>query len=306
MIPPRGFKAELYPLRHRLRYAFGLSCVTGTLNTALATIVMHTTDIDVVADQIVVNPHNTGFVEETGPICQKMSILDRMRISINFNLTENAHEKRETASGVFTGDGIQSLHFLWRPIFFSFPEKLQATDDDTGTSVETILALTSDDTNEDVVPLTTVDLPATGSSELPQPISNINAVQVFGDYNQTTNLNLEEHVWDEDLFQQALRHFTNKGALKACVGRTRHVTLTKNKPYMNFYMDKFLPRAIRRIVDRTYLGIQVHVPLTTEHGQKYHASTLTANVAHLGTKILALYHEWNSDHWQDMSGTPPT
>ncbi len=86
-------------------------------------------------------------------------------------------------------------------------------------------------------------------------MSTVNAVQVFGDFNMTTNTAMEDHTHDEDELQQALRRFTNKGALKACMGRTRHVTLTKNRPFKNFYLDKFVPKAIRRIVPFTTMMI---------------------------------------------------
>ncbi len=301
LIPPRGFKSELYPLQHKLKYSFGLSFSGDTVNTALATLIMGSTDMDVDPETIQVNPHNTNYEEDLGPLCRQMSIIDKLTLSIKFNMTEWCSPLHETAAGVFTGDDITHITLLWRPIFFSFPEKLNATDDDTGTSVQTLLGLTSDDTNEDVVPLTTNKLPAQGISDLAHPVSTVNAVQVFGDYNQTTNTTMEDHVWDEDLFQNAIRRFTNKGALKACVGRTRFVNLDKKRPWKKFFIRQFVPRAVRRIVDRTYFGIQVHVPLTGDIGQDYHATTPTGAVAHIGVKILCNYHEWNSEHDQDMN-----
>ncbi len=282
MIPPRGFKAEIYPLRHRVIYSFGLSAVTGTMNSAMATLIMHSTDIDVQPVAIVVNPHNANYVEETGPLVQTMSIIDKLNLSIRFNMTSYCNDKRETASGVYSGDGINHIKLLWRPIFFSFPEKLTAADDNTSTTVATILGLTSDDTNKDVVPLTTNKLPVTGSSDLSQPISNVNAVQVYQDYNMTTNLTMEDHPWDETLFQNAIRRYTNKGALKACVGRTRHVNLSKSRPYKSYYISKFVPRSIRRVVDRTFMAIQVYMPLDSDIGQDYSATPGTASQAHVG------------------------
>ncbi len=299
MIPPRGFKAELYPLQHKIKYSFGLSAATATMNTAICPLVMGSTDVDVDPETIQVNPHNTNYEEDNGPLCRQMSIIDKLRLSIRFNMTENCMTG-ETASGVFA-DSLTHLRFLWRPIFFSFPEKLTAADDDTGLTVATTLALTSDDTNEDVVALTTNKLPTGGVLELGQPVSTVNAVQVFGDYNYTTDMTMEDHVWDEDAFQNVLRRGTNKGALKACLGRTRWVNLTSNKPFQNFYIAQFVPRAIRRIVDRTYFAIQVHVPISSDISQDYHANVITGSKAHLGVKIICNYHEWNAEHDQDMT-----
>ncbi len=216
-------------------------------------------------------------------------------------MTENCHDRNETSSGTFTGDSMSSLKFMWRPIFFSFPEKLSAADDDTGTTVAALLGLTSDDTNEDVTAITTNNLPVAGVSDFTHPISTVNQAQVFGDLDLTTDLIMEDHVHDELTLQTALRRFTNKGALKACMGRTRYVTLTKNRPYKNFYIDKFLPRSVRRVVDRTYMAIQVHVPVVGDVEQNYYATTITPAVAHLGVKMVAKYNEWNAEHDQDMS-----
>ncbi len=302
MIPPSGFKSQVYPLRHRIIYSFGLSMKTGTQNSAYATLIMNSNDIANPVDQVVVNPHNTLYESDTGPLCAKMSIIDKLNLSLRFNLTNFANPKNETASGVFTGDGLMNLRFLWRPVFFSFKEKLDAADDDTGTTVETILALTKDATKEDVVPLTTNKLPTGGTSDFAHPISTVYDTQVFGDYNMTTDLTMEDHVWDETLFQDALRRYTNKGALKACVGRTRFVHLTRDRPFKNFYISKFVPRAIRRIMDYTHMGIQIHLPLAADIDQSYITQTLTGSAAHLGCQIICNYHEWNSDHFQDMTG----
>jgi len=299
MIPPSGFTQELYPLNHWIEYSFGLCITADTLNTALCTLVRHTNDIITtgagVPKMIITNPHNTGYVSDAGPAVCKMSIIDKMRLSIKFNRTEACDT-----------DSIESIKFLWRPIFFSFREKLQAADDDTGTTVESLLGVTSDTTFEDVVPLTTNKLLTAGASGKSQPVSSVNIAEVFGDYNMTTNTTMEDHVWDETLFQDALRRYTNKGALKSMVGRTRHVTLTKNKPYKNFYFDKFVPKAIRRVQPYSFFAIQVHLPEDEDMGQSYFSSANTATIAHLGCKIMANYHEWNIGHYQDPQGVPPT
>jgi len=157
MIPPSGFNEVLYPLRHRVLYSFGLNARDEDNNTVLAPLIRHTNDIITtgagVPKMIVVNPHNTAYVEDAGPAVCNRSIIDKLSLSMRFNITEN-----------FGIDSMTSIKFLWRPIFFSFQEKLLAADDDTGNTVETILGLTSDTTFEDVVPLTTAKIPIIGTS----------------------------------------------------------------------------------------------------------------------------------------------
>ncbi len=301
MKPPKGYKAEEYPLRHRLVAAYNLSMGATTMNTALVPIVMHSTDITVLPHLVVVNPHNTDFDEDTGPLCRDMSIIDRMTISLKFQMTDVCENLRETAAATFTGDSINSFKFLWRPIFNVYPEKLDAADDDTGTTVAAILGLTKDATFEDVVPLTTNKLPVGGPSEKALPVSTVHDAQVFGDFNMTSSTLMEDHVWDENLLQTALRRYTNKGALRSCLGKTRHVTLSRNKPFANFYIDKFVPRAIRRIQPYGFFGIQVHLPFEGDIEQHF-LQTIPSNLGHLGVKMIANYHEWHQDFRQEAQG----
>ncbi len=306
MIPPRGFKSELYPLRHRLYHSAGLTPANALTNSVFFTQIRHTNDVIAgTPGSIIVNPHNTGYMEDAGPAVCKMSIIDKLSMTLRFNMTEHCLPRHEIAAGTFSGDAALALKVLWRPIFFSFPEKLAAADDDTSTTVETILALTSDATFEDVVPLTTTKLPVAGSSDKNIPISSVNIAEVFGDYNMTTNITAEEHVWDEDLFQAAIRRYTNKGALKSMVGRTRHMTLTHQHPTKTYHLDKFVPKSVRRIMPYTFMGIQIHVPLNSDEGTYYQAADWTTTVAHIGVTMLTHYHEWNADHYQEMSGTAP-
>ncbi len=305
MIPPRGFKAELYPLRHKLVFSAGLGLGADTANTVYLPLVMGSKDMDVDADLINVNPHNTFYQEDGGPLVRQMSIIDKLSLSLKFNMTnlcmDEAHTSGISGSELFTGDSIQSIHLLWRPIFGSFTEKLDAADDDTGTTVAALLGLTHDATNEDVVPITTNKLPVGGTSDLSLPFSTVNSVQVKEDFNMTTDFTMEDHVWDEDTFRSALRRFTNRGALRSMVGRTRHLTLTRNRPYKNYFLDKFVPRSIRRIVPFSFLGIQIHMPFQTDFEQTYN-TLLISSGAHIGVKAICHFHEWNIEHNQDMLG----
>ncbi len=315
MRPPKGFENEKYPLRHRLVHSFALNLNAVTKNTALLPIVMSSTDMaSPDPETIVVNPHNTAMVEDTGPLVRQHSIIDRMTISLKFSMTQNCGPQHEIAgtygangqtAATFGGEDIPTFKFLWRPIFNVYPEKLDAADDDTGDTVATILALTKDVTNEDIVPVTTAKLITAGPAESSLPMSTVNDVQVKEDYNMTTDTTMEDHVFDEDLLQKALRRYTNKGALRSCLGRTRHVTLTRSRPYKNLYIDKFVPNAIRRVQPYGFFAIQIHLPIVTDPDQVFLTSTaLTSTAGHLGVRMITNYHEWNVEH--DQSMTPPS
>ncbi len=309
MRPPKGFENEKYPLRHRLIHSFSLGMVADTHNTALIPLVMSSTDMGTnpQPDTIVVNPHNADYVEDAGPLVRQMSIIDRMKISIKFAMTHWCnpahHSAGQSTAELFEGDDIPVFTFLWRPIFNVYPEKLDAADDDTGTTVAAILGLTKDSVFEDIVPVTTNKLPTGGPITPTLPMSSVNDIQVLGDYNMTTNTQMEDHVFDEDLLQAALRRYTNKGALRSCLGRTRHVTLTRAKPYANFFIDKFVPRAIRRVQPYGFFAIQIHLPIQTHVSQQFMAKAGTAGVAHLGVKMITNFHEWHVEHDQSMVAT---
>ncbi len=308
MRPPKGFEAEKFPLRHKLQYGYTLSMGDDTFNTAFMPIVRSAKNIAAGAltlpNTIQTNPHNANYEEDVGPLCNQMSIIDRLTISLKFNLTKACESSHIVSPGTasanfdgasYSGDDIQALTFLWRPIFNVFPEKMDAADDDTTNTVAAILGMTKDNTNEDVVAVTTTDLPGAGPAELTHPMSTVNGVEVFGDYNMGTNTIMEEHVFDEDLLQRGLRRFTNKGALRSCLGRTRHVTLTRARPFANFYIDKFVPRAIRRIQPFAMFGIQVHMP-EDSHVSQYFLTSNASTSGHLGVKMIAQFHEWNNEH----------
>ncbi len=315
MRPPKGFENEKYPLRHKIEHSLGLTLGTDDENTVLLPLVM--SSLDMASDDpetIVVNPHNTAFVQDTGPLVRQMSIIDRLTISLKFAMTDECgptHVISHTFSGsptaltasAFTGDDIPAFKFIWRPIFNVYPEKLDAADDDTGTTVAAILGLTKDATFEDIVPLTTNKLNVNTNISKNMPMSAVNDIQVLGDYNMTSNTSMEAHDFDEDLLQDALRRYTNKGALRSCLGRTRHVTLTRQRPFANFYIDKPVPRAIRRVQPFGFFGIQIHLAEDVHQDQIFFTNVTNSTVNHLGVKMTTHFHEWNVEH--DQSMIPP-
>ncbi len=296
MIPPQGFKATLYPLRHKFKYGTGLSAVTATDNTTILTLVKNYTDTTNVPSSIKVNPMHGSFEVETGAICGPMSIIDRLKLTLKFNLTKLS----------ISTDKFITVSASWMPIFFSFPEKLDAADDKTTTTVAAILELTKDATKEDITPAFAAKLPVGGSSVTVHPTSSANFNEVFGTLNLTTNTAMEGVPFDNEVFHNALRYYSNKGALKACIGKTRRFTLStaggSSAAFKTFHLDKFVPRPIRRIVPYTYFGILIHVPLILDAAATHQDAAGTADVAHIGIKATVSYDEWNLDHDQDMSG----
>ncbi len=294
MIPPRGFKAELYPLRHKFSYGFGLGAVTGNQNSTMVTFVRGSADTAMInPDAIEVNPHHANFAQETGVMCHQMSIIDKIKINMSFTLTEDA-----------VTDGIKALTVKYMPIFVSFPEKLASVDDTTSATAASVLELIGDATNQDVTPLYNTSLPVSaGVSHKNHPVSTVNDTEVFGDLNLTTNLSMEAVAWDNEAFFNSMSFATNKGALRSMVGSQRSIYLTDNRPTQRVFINKFVPGQIRRIVDHSFFGMLFHCPLDSESDQPFYSGALTTSKCHVGIKLQCSYHEWNADHIQEMETT---
>ncbi len=249
--PPGGFEAEKFPLKHRVVYSFGLGLEAENKQATICTLVKNYKGADL-PSTTVVNPHNPDFVTESGAICAPMSIITNLKLSMSFSITEQALET----------DGHFQIKFNWMPIFFSFPEKLDAADEQTTTTVASLLNLTKDATQEDVIPTwSTTDLNVTAPSAKNHPLSTVNLTEVATTHiGLTTDAKMESVVFDRTAFLDAMRYYTNKGALKACVGRTRHEILTRNRLFKNTFIKKFVPRPIRRIVPYSWFGINFFLP----------------------------------------------
>ncbi len=291
MRPPAGFTSQLFPLVHKFSYMVGLSAVTTAKDTAHMPLIRNYAGVNL-PSLTKVNPHNTGLDIETGSICAPMSIIDKLQLELKFTLTSDA-----------VANSIEALNFYWMPIFFSFAEKLDAADDDTGITVKTILGLITDATEEDITPLflnTKHDVGGPQSTVV--PVSTVNLTETFGILNMDTDLTAEITTWDDDQLSTALERFTNRGALKACIGKRRYIRLTANRSSKKIFINKFVPRSIRRIMPYTYMAIVVHVPSNTSSQQYFTPKTGSANISDLGIVLNCKYHEWNDQHFQDMAG----
>ncbi len=291
MRPPAGFDQQKRPLFHKLQYKFGLSALTATQNSTYMLLVRNVKGV-IDPTTIQVNNHNSGFETDGGSVCAPMSIIDKLRLSIKFVLTKH---------GANT-NSLQAVKIMWIPVFFSFREKLDATDDETSETVASLIDVIPEDTAEDVTPFygnTKLPLSA-GNSSIDQPLSTATIAETIGFLNMDTSATMEHVDFDSVKFFDALKYYTNKGALKACIGRTRNFMLSEHKSHQNFYIDKFVPRAIRRMVPFSFFAILVHLPTDADKDQMFYSQALTGLKADVGVTCTATYHEWNSDHDQTM------
>ncbi len=288
MIPPRGFKADLNPLRHKLYYAAGLEAADTLTSTTMFTVARHYKSTNI-PSTVKVNPHNANFVRETGSVCNGMSIIDKLSMTLKFNLSKIGINEQVP------------FHVMWMPIFFSFPEKLSAADEETGETVASLLEVVSDATEEDVTPsFNNTKSNVVGTSDRSQPLSTVNLTETVAIMNMDTDATHEMVTWDIVKFYNALQYYTNKGALKSSIGKIRHLTLDSNRRTKIYNINKFVPRAIRRIVPYSFMGILVRLAVVAEDDAPYVPVALTAGVT-VGVTCMINYHEWHPDHNQETS-----
>lgn len=290
MIPPRGFKAEQYPLFHHFIYSVGLNLGTATNNSTILTFVKNYKGAND-PSTVIVNPHDTDLDAETGAICTPMSIIDKLQYSMHFTLTEDAID-----------DGHTAVKVKYMPIFTSFPHRLEEADIDTSLTVAALLELTKDATQEDVTPAFSTDMVGgVAANQRTHPVSTVNFTEVFGTLNLGTDLVMEGVPWDSNVFFKASKRYTNKGALNSCHGNMRTITLTKTRPTFSVFSRRFVPRDVRRIVPYSYLGMLLHLPIDSDIEQPYYSGAVSSGKAAVGVKAIIDYHEWNPNHNQDVT-----
>ncbi len=295
---PKGLKAEEHPLKHKFRYSFGLTASVANANCAYITLVKNYKGVTS-PTTTKVNPMNSGIDLETGAICAPMSIIQNLTLHLQFS-----------ALSAILDDEMIDVKFSWMPVFGSFPEKYDA--DDTGGSggtVAAMLQLTKDVTQEDITPITTNKLKVPGTSDTLFPVSTVNLGEVYNTHlNMTTDLAMEDCPFDQTAFYNLMQYGTNKGALRSCVGKIRHgkVSYKSSGPGISsksYFIKKFVPRPVRRIVPYSFFGILIWLPLVPEHGQTYTEDvSLQSTENHVGIKAHINYDEWNIEHDNGVSG----
>jgi len=285
--PPAGLKAVEHPLYHRFDYAFGLSGVTATKNSVWIPLVKNY-KTTTAPSSVFVNPHSDQLDLETGAICAPMSIIQNLRLHIS-------------ASKSMANNSNTPIKFSWTPFFCSFDKLIDAQDDDAGATVASIMHLTKDATEEDVTPLVgNTKLPITVSSKS-HAVSTVNLTEAIGHLNYDTDLTMESCAFDMEAMRQLLKFGTNSKALRACLGRTRYYSMDNNRRMKHWFIKKFVPRAVRRIVPYSWFGLLFHMPLEIDKDGFYQDVTLTPNVSHIGIKVSVDYEEWNSEHNNTMA-----
>ncbi len=294
MIPPRGFEATKRPLHHRFNYNVGLGCASVAENTTLMSLVRNYKTVVGPDAMYTQYKHPSWSGDETGAVCNPMSLLDKFKGGIEFNLTKVAIET----------DKMTALRFCWFPIWFSFDNLLDVADDVTSTTVATLLGVTKDATEEDVIPtFSGTDTSLAGLGENNHPTSNINLNAEVGTTHLglTTDGKMEGTDFVYDNLATALRLYTNRKALSASIGTIRQEILTDKRTRIYRKLPFFIPKQVQRIVPYSYFGICTYVYKENDKRQVMIPAALTASSSQITCQLNCSYDEWNNMHIQEMT-----
>ncbi len=283
--PPRGYRAEEYPLPHKFSYEFPISVQDETENSTICTI-LRASEAATGVEAIEVNPQHTNFAEETGTTIHKGSIVPRINVTMHAELSIAA-----------VAAGVKFLKLNWMPIYTSFVDNLEADDVLTAIEIEDVLELAHDLTNKDVNPLFSSVNMRTGASA--HPFSNINdADEAFGDLGLTTNPTMESVAFDPDAMFDMLRFMTNSGMLKQVMGQWHTVVVSEHRPWF-YNSNNFTNPKVKRGNPFTFCGVLIHMDLMDNPRQFYTAGEVT-DISHVQFGMNVNYDEWNPNFDQTV------
>ncbi len=277
--PPRGYKTMDYPLPHNFGYGISLGGDSATRNSTIFTI-LRASEIATGVEAIEVNPANSAFAEDQGPLIHMGSIIPRINFTLMAQMSKVAIET----------DKQRATRFNWMPIYIAFLDTLEAEDSKTSTQVEDTLELQHETTNKDTYPLFN-GTKLTGDGGY-QAFSTVPSTEVFGDYGLTTNGIMEGVDFVMEEFYDNLQFKTNHGMLQKTIGQMRTVVVKRDHPYI-YHSNSFTYPSVKRGNPYTFCGVLVHVEQVGTPPQIGISSELT-DIDHLNVKCVIRYDEWNT------------
>ena len=284
--PPKGYTAQQYPLTHNFNYQFSLAVKDVAQNSYMATILRYS-NIATGVEAVEVNPGHASYLQDTGPLCYLGSIIPRVNIKMTAWIDNDA--KNQAYSAGATGP-IHSAYFKWMPIYGGFLEAWTPEDLKTGTKVSDILQLTTNATQDDVVP--THD---GNNNDYAQnhPLSAVAHAEDYADYGLSVNAIMEDVDYNDDTFWDAMQFYSNGPALRKVTGKWRHAYV-KREGYYKHHSNKFAHPNVKRINPYTYCGILFHMPTTGQFSQLLRSDE-TGDVQTVNVDLEVYYEEWNPE-----------
>ncbi len=279
---PKGYFSTEYPLPHNFETNFSLSVDDTSTNFGTHVIAIMN-DLGLVSpDLVIANPEHASFAEVAYAQCHKNSIIDNFSIRIRAKMSKGAIET----------DGMRDIYFYILPVYTAFKNRLDAADIKTGTTVASIMEISSEDVGKSVVPIyNNVNL--SNASVL-----NAHANTTVPLLGMTTDRTLQSITFDTDLFWDAIQYFTNAPMLRQIAGKMMRFHLTRDRGIS--IMMRRLKGMIKRINEYTFCGFLIFAGKAGDKDSMHLAGDVTA-ISHITFRCDIRYDEWNSEFDQTSS-----
>ncbi len=277
--PPKGYRAQEYPLPHTYDLSFNLSMEGSTKDSTIIPL-FRSTEACVGAEAIEVNPRHASFGKDGGSACFPGSIIPRFKLDMRMWLTKVAK----------VTDAVRHLTVEWYPIYISFLDTLTASDEKTGESIEDLLELQHDTGNKDTYPLYAA-VTITGTN---LPLSTKGYAEAFGDLGLDTSALIEPVAFSEGTLRNALMFYTNKGMLRKVLGPRHLVHLTEERNY-HYFSSNFTYPTVKRMNPYTFCGILFNCPQVSATAKQYSLASETTAIDHVAVAMDCAFDEWNPE-----------
>ncbi len=287
---PKGFELDIHPLHHNFEYDIAMDVHTTVDQNCTFLTFMYTANGRsgrITPDNIEVHPMHTNYAEETGPLCNYMSIMDNFGANVKISLTK----------GALTTNSIKVMRVYIGFYRMAFEDVHNKTDIATTDSVDDILKIITNTTDRDSI----IDFDAVDLSVGTQPVSTINDAEGFAEYGLGTDLKMENVLFSPDKYFNSQRFYSNGKFVRGVLPKLIPLDLTLNKPYRNIFV-KNIPSTCRRGNDHMMWGMLIYIPQGVDIGQ-YFRNTDVTDIDHLNVRATVRYLEWNPNHIQAEAGT---
>ncbi len=265
-----------YPLPHDFKCGFGLGIDGSTKNATIVPILFQDNAL-VDYETIKVNPENADFVVSSKPNCHAGSYIPKAMM-----IWEAWSPSAE----------IDVMKFYTMDIHTAMLNRLDAFDKKTGDTIENILELQHETTDEQAGPLYTGTKLYEGHG-----VNDLTTDVPF----LTTSGQLEDVAFSPLKFFDALHYYTNKEMLRKVSGRMlTHVvagSLAKEVSLRNKIVSgyqNFIPGMCKFMHPYTYCGKLFNAPAVGDTRQ-YHLAAETTGIEHLTVQCRVRFNEYNPD-----------
>ncbi len=282
---PKGFDLDVHPLHHNFTYNTSLDAYHTTDQNCTFLTVMYTANNRtgrINPEAIEVHPMHTNYAEETGPLCNYMSIMDNLGVNLRIFLSK----------GLIKTNSVSACRVYMGFYRMAFEDVHTKTDIATTNTTDTVLKLITDTTDKDCI----IDFDGGKLSNGTQPLSTVNDPEVFGDYGLLTTNVMENVAFLPTVYFNSQRFYSNRKFIRGILPKLIPLDLTATKPYRNIFI-KNVPKECRRGNDHMMFGILIYVPQGIEIEQTFTQSDVT-DIDHVHIKATVRYLEWNPNHDQ--------